>query len=133
MQPLFPISPRARTYIWQICIYVYLHRSNQTSRCRHNSRIQSRIPTNVSAVTNTHSPRKWRGGALSLEQITFKPWGERGMQTAYSSTGQVTCSCYSWSVSCKWNGLRVDKPCCHVPIPFNSIGHLFMHKVLLNN
>ena len=101
MQPLFPISPRARTDIWQICIYMHLHRSNQTSRCRHNSGIQSRIPTSVSAVTNTHSPRKrgW-GGALSLEQITFKPQ-RSSKQTAYSSTGQVTCSCYSWSVSSK--------------------------------
>lgn len=62
MQPLFPISPQARTDIWQICIYMYLHRSNQTSRCRHNSRIQSGMPTSVSAVTNTRSPRKWRGG-----------------------------------------------------------------------
>ena len=93
MQPLFPIPPRARTDIWQICIYMYLHRSNQTSRCRHNSRIQSGIQTSVSAVTNAHSPRKWRGGgALSLKEITFKP--QRSLkQTAYSSTGQVTCSC----------------------------------------
>lgn len=67
MQPLFPILPRVRTDIWQICIYMYFHRSNQTSRCRHNSRIQSRIPTSVSAVTNTHCPRKWRGGCSIFE------------------------------------------------------------------
>lgn len=119
MQPLFPISPRARTDIWQICIYMYLHRSSQTSRCRHNSRIQSGIPTGVSAVTNTHSPWKCKGkGALSSEQITFKPQGGFE-QTAYSGTGQVTCSCYSWSVSSKWNGLRADEPRCRAPFKFN--------------
>lgn len=69
MQPLFPISPRARTYIWQICIHVYLHRSNLTSSCWHDS---NAIPPNVSAVTNTRGPGKWRDGALSLEKITFK-------------------------------------------------------------
>lgn len=48
------------------------------------------------------------------------------MQKAYSSTGQVTG--YSSSVSSQWNGLRLDKPRCHVP--FNSLGHLFMHSVV---
>lgn len=39
-------------------------------------------------------------GALALEQITLKL--QRSFkETAYSSTGQVTCSCYSWSVSSK--------------------------------
>lgn len=66
MQPLFPISPRAQNDIWQICIYMYLHWSNQTSRCQHNSTIQSWIPTSVSAVTNTHSPKEVEGRALYL-------------------------------------------------------------------
>lgn len=56
MQPLYPMSPWARADIWTIYIYMYSHRSNQTSRCRHNSRIQSRISTTVSAVTDTHDP-----------------------------------------------------------------------------
>lgn len=29
----FLFHPGARTYIWQICIHVYLHRSNQASSC----------------------------------------------------------------------------------------------------
>lgn len=56
-------TPEQELISGEICIYVYLHRSNQTSRRRHNSGIQSRIPTSVSAVTNTHSPRKWSWGA----------------------------------------------------------------------
>lgn len=42
--------------------------------------IQNGIPPNVSAVTNTRGPGKQREGALSLEQITFKP--QRGVRAA---------------------------------------------------
>lgn len=71
----FLFHPEQELISGRICIYMRLHRSNQTSRCRYNSGIQIGKPTSVPAVTNTQGARKCRGGGgciLSLYQLTLK-------------------------------------------------------------
>lgn len=119
IQPLFPISPQARSDIWLICMHMYLHRSNQTSRSGHNSRIPTGIQTSVFTVTNPHCPRKWRRG-VSFITDNMKT---TGFYVVCNSMGQLGSSQCRWNVSSKWNGLRHSKVCfmhhsahCHISL-----------------
>lgn len=75
--------------------------------------IQNGIPPNVSAVTNTRGPGKCREGALSLEQITFKP--QRGVH-ADGVLRHRSGPLFSLQLEpSEGNGLGVDESRCLVP------------------